>query len=343
MRRLASLLVIAAAACDERGSSPAVDAPTHDSIDAPDTLQVDAPIDMAIDALIDAPMPPAAHHHYVMDSLLVPMNNTQARDYGLDLNGDGTVDNQLGMVIASLSSQGFQVQTATNAQVDRGQILELFDLGAGSFTLEPNATFRAFVGATPMPAPCNGPNDTTCRRHLTGSATFTIPAGSPINPELTGSIAGGMMTTAPGHLVAPVTLFTAAGMPLYVTLIGARVQLAMASDPRIMQLKLTGGITQADIDGKVIPAMREGIEAQVMRDCTMLANPPGCGCASSSSGATMLNLFDTAPRNCSVSVQELRDSSLIQSLLAPDVMLEGQMCLSYGVRATAVAAGFVAP
>jgi len=345
MRRLAPLLWVAAlAACDERGKSPAIDAPPG-GIDAPidGSGSIDAPPDAAIDALIDAPMPSTTHHRYVMDSLLVPMNNTQARDYGLDLNGDGTVDNQLGMVMATMSSQGFELQTATTLQVDRGQILELFDLGAASYTTEPNATFAAYVGATPLPAPCNSPNDPTCRRHLAGTGTFTIAPGSPINPALTGSIVAGSMTTAAGHLVAPITLFTQAGMPLYITLVGARVQVAMASDARIMQLKLTGGITQTDIDTKLIPAMREGIEAQVMRDCTMLGSPPNCGCMQSSTGASMLGLFDTAPKNCSVSVQEVRDNSLIQSLLAPDVMLEGQMCLSYGVRATAVAAGFVAP
>jgi hypothetical protein len=44
-----------------------------------------------------------------------------------------------------------------------------------------------------------------------------------------------------------------------------------------------------------------------------------------------------------VTVQELRDNSLIQSLFATDVMLEGQMALSVGVRVTAVAAGFAGP
>lgn len=334
MRRLVLILPLLAA-CGDDGHAAATDA----AIDVP----ADTPVDMPADALIDAPPPAADHHYYVMDSLLVPMNNTQARDFGLDLNGDQTVDNQLGMVLATLDAQGFELQTATTTQIDRGQILELFDLGATSFTTEPAATFAAYAGATPMPAPCAGTSDTTCRHHLAGTGTFTIAAGSPTNPALTGVIAAGAMTTAPGHLLAPITLFTPPAMPLYVTLVGAKVQLAQASDPSILQLKLTGGITQTDIDGKLIPAMREGIQAQVVKDCTMLASPPTCGCPAGSTGKTMLDLFDSAPKDCTVSVQEVRDNSLINSLLAPDVMLEGQMCLSYGVRASAVRAGFVAP
>lgn len=43
---------------------------------------------------------------FVVDSISVPKNNTEARAYGGDLNGDRVVDNQLGMVIGTLSSFG---------------------------------------------------------------------------------------------------------------------------------------------------------------------------------------------------------------------------------------------
>ena len=335
MRRLAPLLVCAAAACGDDGNAKPADA------------AVDVPIDMPADALIDAPAPQPDFHHYVMDTLRVPTNNNEARDFGLDLNGDGTVDNQLGMVIGTFASQGFQIQTATTTQVDHGQVLELFRVYARAFATEPVATFNAYAGATPMPAPCAGASDTVCRRHLAGSGTFTIAPSSPTNQPLGGSFANGMMTTQAGHLLAPVTIFTPATMPVYVTLVGAKAQVSMASDGALMQLKLTGGVTQADVDGKLIPAMQVGIQAQVTKDCTMPGNPPACGCAANTTGKTMLDLFDGdisgTQKDCMVSVQEIRGSSLIQSLLAPDVMLEGQMCLSYGVRASAVRAGFVAP
>jgi hypothetical protein len=40
---------------------------------------------------------------------------------------------------------------------------------------------------------------------------------------------------------------------------------------------------------------------------------------------------------------EVKTNALINSLLAPDVSINGVQALSYGVRATAVGAGFVAP
>src|SRR5689334_13759302 len=45
-----------------------------------------------------------ATQRFVVDAIQVPMHNTQAREYGIDLNGDKTVDNQLGMVISTLAS-----------------------------------------------------------------------------------------------------------------------------------------------------------------------------------------------------------------------------------------------
>ena len=337
MRHLvAPSLILALAACGDDGAATPIDAPKV-PIDAP----VDSPPDAPPDVPFDAPIPPANHFHYAMSTLLIPMNNAQARDYALDLDNDQVVDNQLGMVMGTLSSMGFEIQAATSAQIDRGEVIELFDLGADSFTTSPSATFAAYIGATPMPPPCNNANDTVCRHHLSGAGTFTIAGTSPTNPPLTGVIAGGMMTTAAGHLVVPLTMVFGS-TPIYVTLVGAKVQLAQASDPSIMVLKLTGGVTQTDVNTKLIPAMRDGMEAAVMKDCSALSSPPQCGCVSQSTGAQMLSLFD-ANQNCSISVAEVQNNSLIQSLLAPDVMLEGQQCLSFGVRATAVKAGFVAP
>lgn len=43
---------------------------------------------------------------YVVDSLLLPRNNNDARAYGTDINGDKAPDNQLGMVIGTLFAFG---------------------------------------------------------------------------------------------------------------------------------------------------------------------------------------------------------------------------------------------
>ena len=53
----------------------------------------------------------------------------------------------------------------------------------------------------------------------------------------------------------------------------------------------------------------------------------------------MVSFFDTTP-DCNVTVTELQNNSLIQSLFAPDVTVEGQQALSFGFAFTAVDATF---
>jgi hypothetical protein len=45
-------------------------------------------------------------HRYVVDGIYLPKTNTEARQMADDLNGDRAPDNQLGMTISTLSSQG---------------------------------------------------------------------------------------------------------------------------------------------------------------------------------------------------------------------------------------------
>src|SRR6478672_9959941 len=79
-------------------------------------------------------VPEGMHYHYVANQVNVPTNNTQARAYGLDLNNDGTVDNQLGMVLGTLSSMGFDIQTLADTDVANGSILMLADYQTTGFT-----------------------------------------------------------------------------------------------------------------------------------------------------------------------------------------------------------------
>jgi hypothetical protein len=291
------------------------------------------------DAAIDGPQLPATHHHYVIDKVTVPQSNTQARDLGLDLNGDQTIDNQLGMVLSTFASMGLDPQVEMDKLIDTGAGIMLGDLGADDLTNESFATFTIYQGANPMPAACAGSTDTVCRKHLTGSAAFSIKAGAPIDPPLTGAIVNSKLVAGPGHLT--LQLVFAGSMPFTVTLLGARVDLTNTATSS--SGKLGGAVTKTDLDTKIIPAMRAGFQVAVMRDCTMLTSPPSCGCVQDSSGKTLLGLFDTSPKDCSISVAEVQNNSLIVSLLAPDVTVEGMQALSIGLGVHAVGGTFTAP
>ncbi|HEY5944012.1 MAG TPA: hypothetical protein VIV40_00900 [Kofleriaceae bacterium] len=301
---------------------------------------IDAAVDAAVDTVvIDSPPLPAVHQHYVIDQLLLPATNTQARDYGLDLNSDGTVDNQFGMVISTLAGMGLDSQTAQDKLLDTGTAIMLGDLGADDLVAESTATFTIYQGANPTPPACASAQDTVCRKHFTGTATFSLEAGAPIDTPLLGAIVNSELTAGPGHLTIDLVLL--ASMPIRVTLLGARVKLTSSATSETG--KLAGAVSMADMNTKVIPAMRNGFEAAVMADCTMLSSPPACGCPADTTGKTLLGLFDTDPKDCSISVSEVQNNSLIVSLFTPDVTVEGMPALSLGVAVHAVGAGFTAP
>src|SRR5438552_12637393 len=102
-------------------------------------------------------VPEGTHYHYVANKVFVPTTNMQARDYGLDLNKDGTVDNQLGMVLSTLGSMGFDIQTTIDKAVAEGSIILLADFQTKDFANTTAAGIQVFLGdkATAMTRPCN--------------------------------------------------------------------------------------------------------------------------------------------------------------------------------------------
>jgi hypothetical protein len=320
MRCLA--VVLLAAACGGGGNS---------TVDA----AIDAPPDVPE---IDAPMDGLATHRYVISALRVPANNNQAREYGLDLNSDLTVDNQMGMVIGTLVGQGFEIQPAVTSAIDKGTILMLAEVRADSLTQSTlPATVTLLKGANPTPAACAGAADTTCRKHLAGNASFMIATDSAHDTPLTGTVVGGQLIAGPGHVRLIANLFGAA--PVELDLVGARMKLDPVTATGIAKGSIGGGITTAEMDAKIYPAFQASAMAAVTKDCTGAGTD--CGCAAGSTGRTWIQLLDTSPMNCAISVDEVKNSTLFQSLFAPDVTLEGQAAISIGLQITAVGAKFL--
>ena len=301
----------------------------------------------------DQPTPEGPHYGYVANRLFVPTTNQQARDYGLDLNNDKAVDNQLGMVLGTLASQGFDVQGAIDKAIAEASIIILADFQTTSFSSAGGAGLAIKLGATPMPAACNSGEEYLCKnaqnqecdtgtagctcsgcgRHLT-NGTFTI--GSDPNAAVAGKISSGVFTGGPGSIQLKIALGSPQGITL--DLIGARAKATGMSETMMESVIIAGALSKDDLDNKVIPAIHMQIVPIIMENCPM-PNAANCGC-DSGTGRTILNLFDTMPKNCMVTVEEIKNNSLIQSLLAPDVKIDGVDALSLGLKASAVKATF---
>lgn len=298
-------------------------------------------------------IPEGQHYQFVSKKAYVPTNNNQAREYGLDLNKDKTVDNQLGMVLGTLSSMGFDIQGTIDKAVAEGSIILLVDFQTKDFTNSSAAGLEVILGANPMPAACNAgeeycntatpPVCTGCGHHLQGTGSFTIKES--MDAAVGGKIVNGTFNGGPGNITLQIALGDTS-QAIQLSLIGARAKATGISESKIDSIILAGALTENDLNTMVIPAIQKQIEPIITRDCPMSTMPPGCGCMANSTGKTVLDLFDGditgTAKDCKVSVEEIKGNSLIQSLLAPDVTVDGKMALSLGIKVEATKATFPA-
>jgi hypothetical protein len=284
----------------------------------------------------DGGPPEGPKYPYVVSEASVPTSNQQAVEFGLDINGDNVVDNQLGSVLAALVSQGFDVQDAIKEAIDQGDIILLMELQTTSFSSAGRSGIQVHLSdkASAMPAPCTDAADMVCRKHLDGNGSFAVATGSPDNAAVTGKVVGGTFNGGPGNISIKIALGGPEGVQL--DLIGARAKASGISEAGIDSGVVAGALPEEDLKTQVIPAIHSQLVPIITAACPM-PQAADCGCPSGTA-RTILNLFDTAPKDCTVTVQEIADNTLIKSLLAPDVTIDGQKALSLGLKVKATKA-----
>lgn len=342
MRTLASIaLALALSAC----GSPAVtlDATSADAAapdaapDAPANDAPAAPIDArAIDALlVDDAAPdavPGTPQQFVIDSLRVPDQAGEGATFGLDINGDGQKDNALAQIVMVIAIVGHSSpQALTDDAVARGGLIVL-----GQYVpVVGTATFALFAGADPMPAPCAP--DGTCGHHLDGTGAFSVATGSPRNPPLAGAEMP-VFHGGPGELDVP--LVVAGSQPIRLHLWGARVEATIGAPAGLVpDGRVAGAIRAADIHDVLLPGIAAELNEEIARDCALPGAPPPCGCDPSTPAHDWIDAFD-AGHDCTITGAELASSTLLSTLVMPDVSIGGEPGLSIGVGFTAVPATF---
>jgi hypothetical protein len=271
----------------------------------------------------DAP----SDHTFVLDSLIVPGTTEEAvTTYGLDIDGkendaDRGVDNALGRTFATLSAMaGVDIASAVSAGVDTGAILLLANVRAPALAASGSAEVGLYLGANPMPAACDSPEDMVCRKHLDGSASFELAPNTPTDTVLAGRIEAGAFAMGagdePGRIALPFPSLDG-GEPLVVDLVGARISIQSVSETGLTSGILGGAIPADDFEQIILPSFHQGMAATVAADCTGTA--PDC-CTPDSGGESIVGLFD-ANDDCMVSFEEFRNNFLIALLINPDVDL----------------------
>lgn len=321
MRRAAVLVVLAA--CDTFSSQAPIDGSFID----------DAPVP-------DARIVPVLRHTFVVDNFRLPASASEAMQLGLDLDdrpNDG-IDNQLGTLLASLASLApdLTLTASLDRGVDTGGVIALVDLRVDDLVGSGAAHVRIRTGGSPQPPPCEGAGDTLCRKHLRGDATFTVVSAA--DETLFGDLFSERIAAGPGTIVLPFRFGGSATVPL--PLRRGRVDLALTPGSIRTGSKLGGAIARADLVTLVIPGIHAEVTALIDRDCPPPRQAPTCGCAPSSTGASVLGIFD-GNDDCILSTAETR--ATIDGVLTSDIDLDGDGvndAVSFGVGVTGVHAEF---
>ncbi len=309
----------------------------------------------------DTITPAGTHYKYVVDKALIPTTINQAHEYGLDLDGNGMVDNALGNVISTLSSMGFDVQGTVDKAVLEGSINLLVDVQTtdATFMSDPATGMAVYIGSNPTPAACDASTMeevtcttatasvpavcTGCGHHLSPTGgSFTAAANT--NDPLGGKIIGGTFNAGPGNLSIQIAIGGSDAINL--NLIGARVKASSMSADSIGAVTgasvsggivFAGAVTQSDINTSIIPAIVTQLQPTIAAGCTALTSPPDCGCTGTAK--TVISIFDTN-HDCAVTTDEVLTNGIVTSLLGPDVTIDGQKALSVGIKVAAEKATF---
>jgi hypothetical protein len=301
---------------------------------------------------VDASRPDAAppmHRQYVIDRVTLPTDNSDV--LRLDIDGNGTRENRLGSILLTAIQQGggdenrflvFLRQRDVTRTVDRGEVITLVDLASPSFREGEGVDVTVVDGAEPLPAPCDGEADPSCRRHLDGSGHFAARPGA-VAGTASGAIIAGDLVAGPGRFVLRLPFVT--GEVVDLPLAHARVELHDVATG--VAGVLGGGVSLADVDRLLIPAIGAGYRADIDADCGDVG--PGtdaCGCTGGSSGRALRGVFDVDD-DCDLTDVELRNSPFMRTLFGPDVDLEAPArqndAVSFVVGVGAVPATWTAP
>ena len=283
--------------------------------------------------------PQNAPRDYLLSSFRVPTSSSESRDVGVDLDGDGDIDNKLGEVVSLFASQA-DPNTFINSDIAEGRMVLAARVYIDSFPDDDMVIAQLFEGIPLADPPTFDGND-----------VVRIALDYPRDLYLCGNVAGGDMSTGPGTMMIPLPL---PGVDtVFVTVHMTRIEGAITTQGWT-DVMLGGGITGAELDSVVIPAVADYLNLVIEGDpesetastllgffdgqCTDLVDD--CDLAIPGEGDCEYNDPVTDPGPW-ITETEVRCSLLFDSAMQADVDSDGDDepdLISVGIRVDAVQA-----
>jgi hypothetical protein len=289
-----------------------------------------------------------ARHDFVVSEIAVPTSSMEAHENGVDLDGDGEIDNKLGSILTLFAQIGVtaDINLDLNQRIAAGEVLLLGRLHE-SGNADGVISLQTLQGTPTMSPPA-----------FDGSDNLTIDPSNPLDLLTCGTWIAPQLTTDASrlHLLIPVPMFG----PTFVAygwydLHNARVQTvadpnnpfyatSAATATTWTDVMVGGGLTQDQILNDILPAMvvavndliaLGGADADTVvvlfdGNCVVLADVPACQSVVAGVGAC-----DDTANPPVITLTELQCNALLHSAFAPDVDSDGDGendLVSFGYR-----------
>ncbi|MDY0001646.1 MAG: hypothetical protein RBU30_10155 [Polyangia bacterium] len=254
-------------------------------------------------------------HDFLVSELYIPDSSTTAKENGVDLNGDGVIDNKLGSIISLIASQGgdFDVNESVNAEIQEGSLLLIGRVVVDQFVNDDQVlaqVLQAVVvgGATPI---------------FDGNDEVALNPDAPDDLFLCGRIVNNVLEAGPSNLAI---VFPIAEIgTLDITLERAQL-IGQVTEAGMVDVMLGGGLSKEEIETNLYPTVLEYLNGEIEADptgsmATIVLDLLDDNCEPTLPGC------DPAPAGCAedqeIHVDELKCNALLNSALAPDVDIDG--------------------
>lgn len=261
------------------------------------------------------------NYDYLVSQVFLPDTIEAAETVGVDLDGDGDVDNLLGAIVSMLAetSPTFDVNEDVNGAITRGENLILLRLRTNQFPDDEDVLVQVLKGSIH--------NDATPL--FDGSDTVALHGDSAMDGFVCGLISGGELDAGPNNIRLP---FPLPGMGSLMYNLQATQLVGTTTADGWTEVTLGGGVLPEDVDTVLYPALLVWMNAVIAADPTeemaagMISlldgrcNPGVEGCENVVNGEGECDGTANPPV---LTDTELRCNTTMYNALSPDVDLDG--------------------
>ena len=282
-------------------------------------------------------------YDYIIDEVILPVNATEALSIGIDLDGDGHIDNKLGQIFGMFPEEDMvSVNSDLADSIQNGTYILLGQMRVSSWPDDDTMAVQLFPGNT-------NPTIDATEDNLTGNGFALIASSADRTLYLCGELDNNMLETGPRTMEVPIYLM---GDIMLFRLEPARmVSTAPVTDTEWQEMMVGGGLTWDTIENTLIPNFVVFLNARTTEDPTSSLGDfvlnfvdANCrddlpGCENVINGQGDCAPWDNQPTTPVVTATELRCNIVFVNALQPDVDLDGDGVndvLSVGFQMSAI-------